>query len=262
MRTDGIIQPQDFDPFYSPYSDGAILIKADDKDPNVIYLMASNENMDQQKDITILKALEEEVENFLKKGVISWDHLHKIEKNPDYIIGEPLDVQFKEDSTWTKAKLYKSVKYAISVMDLLKSGTTRLGASIGGFIKKRKPLSKSVSAILKIIWDEIAITYKPVNDTTMGNVSMIPMGAFAKALTAGGGVDAAFMTGGRAMIPESLQGHVTKVDTVELTEEFVWRLQKGDIRTDADLQIFLEHRGVPHLYNVFAKKIIDKFGRT
>jgi len=246
------------DKFYSPFVQQGILVKSDKNDPSIIYIEASNQIMDIQKDITLMKALEDEAENFLRKGIISWDHLHKQEKSPEYIIGEPLDVSFKKESTWVKAKIYKSVKYGQSVLDLLESGSTRLGASIGGYIKKRKSLSKSVSMITKVIWDELAITYKPVNDTTLGNVSTIPIGAFAKALMAGSGVDAGSFTGGRAITHESLQGD--KVDVQQITRDFSWRLAKGDIRSEDDLRDFLELQGVPNYYNLFARKIIQIHG--
>lgn len=247
--------------FYSPFAQQGILIKSDKEDPSVVYIEASNQIVDTQNDVTVMKALEEEAENFLRKGVISWDHLHKSEKSPEYIIGEPLDVSFKKESTWVKGKLYKSVRYGKSVLDLLNSGSTRLGASIGGYIKKRTPLSKSISAIVKVIWDELAITYKPVNDTTLGNVSLIPIGAFAKALMAGSGVDPSGFTGGRAMTPESLQGSGV-VDIKKLTDNFKWRLKGGDIRSSDDLMDFLELHGVPEYYDLFARKIIQIHGRN
>jgi hypothetical protein len=247
--------------FYSPFADQGVLIKSDKKDPSIVYIEASNQLVDSQNDVTVMKALKEETENFLRKGVISWDHLHKSEKSPEYIIGEPLDVAFKKETTWVKAKLYKSVKYGQSVLDLLESETTRLGASIGGYIKQRQPLSKSISAITKVIWDEIAITYKPVNDTTLGNVSLIPIGAFQKALMAGSGVNTANFTGGRAMTPESLQG-ANAVNIKKITEDFAWRLNGGDIRTSDDLMDFLELHGVPNYYDLFARKIVQIHGRN
>ena len=247
----------DLEKFYSPFAEQGLLIKADKNDPSIIYIEASNQIADTQNDITLTKALEAEAESFLRKGVISWDHLHKSEKSPAYIIGEPLDVAFKKESTWVKGKLYKSVDFAQDVLNLLNSETTRLGASIGGYIKKRQPLSKSVSAIIKVIWDEIAITYKPVNDTTLGNVSLIPIGAFAKALYAGGGVNPAGFTSGRAMTHESLQGNVTRI-----MSDFSYRFKSGNIRTEDDLRDFLELNEIPDYYNLFAKKIIQIHGRN
>ena len=221
----------DLEAFYTPFDDGNILIKRDAKDPTIVYIEASNETPDKQEDIVFTKALEEQTENFLSSGLVSWDHLHKLEKSPEYIIGEPLDVGFKKEGTFIKAKLYKTVKYANDVIDLLAGGCTRLGASIGGFIKKRKKLSKALSAILSIIWDEVAITYKPVNIGTLGNVSLIPIGAFAKALMVGGGVDAGNFTGGRAMIQESLQGNQKgREDKIQkIVNELIWRIKEGDL---------------------------------
>jgi len=242
--------------FYSPFAEQGILIKADKEDPTVIYIEASNQTVDSQNDVTVMKALEKEAENFLRKGVISWDHLHKIKQSPDYIIGEPLDVAFKKESTWAKAKLYKSVHYGESVLNLLASNTTRLGASIGGFIKQRNPLSKSISAITKVIWDEIAITYKPVNDTTLGNVSLIPIGAFAKALMAGSGVDAGNFTGARAMTKESLQGN-KGINIKNVVDNFMLRFRGGDIKTSDDLKDFLELYEASEYFNLFAKKIMQ-----
>lgn len=251
---------ENMEKFYSPFAQQGLLIKADKDDPSIIYIEASNQITDSQNDITLQKALEEETENFLRKGVISWDHLHKSEKSPEYIIGEPLDVAFKKETTWVKAKMYKSVPYGKSVLDLLESGSTRLGASIGGYIKKRQPLSKSISAITKVIWDELAITYKPVNDTTLGNVSLIPIGAFAKALMAGSGVDTSQFTGGRALTHESLQG--SKVNIQQVAIDFSWRLNGGDIRTEDDLRDFLEIYNIPDYYSLFANKIIQIHGRS
>ncbi len=256
IETITISDKEGFEPFYTPF-DHTVILKADKNDPDIIYMEASNEEIDQQDDIIFMKALEQEAESFLRKGLISWDHLHKIMKSPEYIIGEPLDVAFKGAVTWVKAKLYKAVKLAQAVRDLLASGSTRIGASVGGYIQRRKPLTKSTSGIIKVIWDELAMTYKPVNDSVRGNVSLIPIGAFAKALMVGNGVNPAEMAGGRSMTPESLQGTVTK----EIMNEFVWRLKSGDIRTEDDIRDFLEYQDAQHLYGPLAKILIKKFNK-
>jgi len=170
--------------FYTPFTN--IIVKADKDDPYTLYLEASNEKADEEKEVVFTKALEDEVENYLKRGIISWDHLHKSTGDAGFIIGEPLDVKFKGGSTFVKAKLYRTVEKAQRIVDLLKGGCTRLGASIGGFIKETLELGKAVKGITRIIWDEVAITYKPVNDFTRGNVSLVPIGAFSKALEVSG----------------------------------------------------------------------------
>ncbi len=236
-------------PFYTPFT-GDLMIKADENDPYTVYIEASNESPDKQKDVVFMKALHDERDNFLKKGIISWDHLHKIEGSPEYIVGEPLDVGFKEGRTFVKARLYKGVKYAESIVDLLKAKCTRLGASIGGFIKNRKSLGKALSGVIGVIWDETAITYKPINDETMGNVGLVPIGAFAKALMVGGGVNTANFTGGRALGKESLD---------KVIAELVWRMKEGDMRTDDDVKDYLIHQNSLQLYGHLKKVLVKKF---
>jgi len=241
--------------FYAPFP--SFLIKADKKDPYTVFLEASNEDFDDQGESVLKKALEDEAESYLRKGIISWDHLHKITGDPEFIIGEPQDVQFKKDTTFVKGRLYKDVPKANGIVSLLKSGCTRLGASIGGYVREKKELGKALASVIKLIWDETAITYKPVNNRTRGKVSLIPIGAFAKALAAGSGVDTASFTGGRAMSPESLQGSAVKVD--DLMGEFAWRLQQGDIKTEEDLSDFLEYHNVPFLQGNLKKVLIGKY---
>ena len=254
-------------PFYCQLEGSfPVLIKADENDPYTVFLEASNEAKDQQKDILFMKALEAETENFLRKGVISWDHLHKVKNDPGYIVGEPLDVKFsfkEPKATLVKAKLYKAVDYANKIVNMLKSASTRLGASVGGFIQQRKPLSKSSFGIFKVLWDELAITYKPINDATLGNVSLIPIGAFAKALMVGSGTDAATFTGGRSLIPESVQGGVkgTKFPfdwARSVLNGVVAQIAKGKIKSHSDLKKHLEDVGALFLYTELAEARVQK----
>ena len=195
--------------FSLPFSSVTVRKGDDEKNKWVIYIEASNEFRDKQYEIVLQKAMVEAKEGFLQEGTISWNHLHKDEtlKNdsPKNVIGEPLEVHFAGDEgkrTLVKGLLYYKNKVAQELMDNLESGSTRFGASIGG-----KKLSKSFAGeVDKVIWDEVALTYSPVNAKTLGRVSLTPMEEFAKALTAGGGVNPAEFTSGRAMIPESLQG--------------------------------------------------------
>jgi len=251
---------KELNPFYTPFNNTQVLIKADEKDPFTIYIGASSESIDSQQDVLFMKALEAEAESFLKKGLLSWDHLHKVKDDPKFIIGEPLDVRFDkaEKKTYVKGKLYQHVDYAVKVANLLLSKCTRLGASVGGFIKSKKSILKSISGILKVIWDELAVTYKPVNQDTMGNVSLIPIGAFVKALSVGSGVDASKFIGGRAMMPESMQGAVTLNYLQPILNELVWRVKSGDIAKSEDLKTFLSYYNIDFLYGQLASLIIKK----
>lgn len=171
-----------------------------------IDIEASNEFRDKDNEVVLRKAMEEAADGFLSEGVISWDHMHKDEdhSSPRFIIGEPLDVQFPSGnkSTLVKAQLYEKNSVARDLVDNLESGSTRFGASVGG-----KKLAKSFTGIVqRVLWDEVAVTYKPVNAATLGSVRQTPMEALAKALVAGSGVNPAHFTSGRAMTLESLMG--------------------------------------------------------
>jgi len=213
--------PNDIDsdnPFYTGFSN-VILIKAEEEGSRwVIFLEASNEREDQEEEITVMKALKDAGDYYLTHGVISWDHQHKLQKDPAFIIGEPLDIAFTSaKSTLVKAMLYKENKRAQGVMENVLSKTSRFGASIGGYILK-KSVENEQKFIRRVIWDDTAVTHKPVNDTTLGHVQLVPFNAFAKSLTAGSGVDASSYSGGRALTGESLQG--AKFDSASMTKLF------------------------------------------
>jgi len=230
--------------FYSPIPVGLYLIKAvRENDDYIIYLEASNENKDQEGETALQKALMEQKDYFLAHGVVSWDHQHKEQHDPNFIVGEPLSVAFHNDGrTLIKARLYPYVDKAMAIWKLAQSDSTRLGASVGGMI-----LKKAHGRISKVIWDEIAITHKPVNDDTLGKVKLMPYAEFAKALSAGSGVDAALFTGGRALIGESLQGNVVKMQnayTMEsLTDDIVKMIVSGQIRDYSDLIAYVLQSG-------------------
>lgn len=220
------------------------LIKAEEEGSNwVVYLEASNENKDQDDEITVLKALKDAADYYLSHGVISWDHQHKLQKDPSFIIGEPMDVAFTETkSTLVKGLLYKENRRAQGVMENILSSTSRFGASIGGYILK-KAIENSQKLIRKVIWDDTAITHKPVNDTTLGHVQLVPFSAFAKSLTAGSGVDASLFTGGRALTPESLQGAgLSEKALTKLFEDFLKTIKGGKIESYQETRAWVAER--------------------
>jgi len=210
--------------FYCGYD--TVLIKADKDDPTIIFLEASNEMPDSDEEMVLQKALEDQAKDYLRKGVLSWDHQHKLQKDPKFIVGEPVDVAFSKAqkmSTMIKGRLYEKNDYAQSIIKMLQSGTTRLGASIGGAVVTKSEaynenIKKAIPVIQKIKWDEVAITHKPVNQETLGQVTYTKFREFGKsfmfteemnkALMAGGGVDASTFTGGRTLIPESIGRYV------------------------------------------------------
>lgn len=253
------IERVDF-PFYAPFAE-VLLIKGVEEDGRwIVYLEASNELKDQDGEVVDQVALKKAADYYLSHGIISWDHKHKQTNDPEFIIGEPLDVQFTDDGkTLVKGWLYQQNEKAKKVWNNIRSKAKRLGASVGGGV-----LAKASEHIRKIIWDEVAITHKPINDGTLGNVQLIPFNAFTKALsfsegntnledfikalTAGSGVDASEFTGGRALIPESLQGStvkyiVKKEELDDLFKSLMIEMIKGRVRNYNDLTNYVLDRG-------------------
>jgi len=258
-------------PFYAPFAEVLLIKGVEENGQWIVYLEASNELKDQDKEVVDQAALKKAADYYLSHGIISWDHKHKQTNDPKYIIGEPLDVRFTEDKrTLVKGFLYKMNDIAKSVWKNIRSAATRLGASIGGGI-----LEKAEEHIHQVIWDEIALTHKPINDGTLGSVQLIPFDAFAKALsfsegntdledfikalTAGSGVDASKFTGGRALIPESLQGAtvkyiVKKEELDDLFKSLMIDMIKGRVRNYNDLTNYVLDRGYS---NGIAERIIN-----
>jgi len=270
----------------------SILIKADKKEKDILYLEASNPQVDQQREKVLPSALEDEAHNFLKSGVISWDHQHKIRQDPSYIIGEPLDVRVgKKRATLVKARIYRDCRYGRAVLELAKSACTRLGASIGGFIVKRvtqfdAALKKSIPTIAKILWDEVAITHRAVNAATAAagggqGVSITPFAEFAKSwildeaeraevikgLTAGYGTDAAAYAGGRALQKESLMGAKEPMDSQHRRHlqgafvDLLRHLSTGQVRHYGDLTRVLRAHGAEDAADEAAKLIVENKDR-
>ena len=125
---------------------------------------ASNENEDLEGDITLQQALLDSKEHFITNGVVTYDHRHNNpdEKNPErYIIGEPLDVNFMPDGkTLVKFKLFKRNDIAKEIIKKLQDKAKTVRISIGGHFGR-----KLGNKIISFLWDEIALTYKPVNNT-------------------------------------------------------------------------------------------------
>ena len=246
-------------PFYSPF-EGVVLIKGRKEGGQwIVYLEASNEARDQEGEKMDVEALQKAKHYYLTHGVISWDHKHKQTGEPRFIIGEPLDVRFAEDNrTLVKGFLYQKNKIAQDVWSNIQSGAKKLGASVGGGI-----LQKSNGTIRRVVWDETAITHKPINDETLGGVSVMPFAEFAKALSAGGGVDAAAFTGGRALTPESLQGNVTTREALRSTfDSFLKAVRTRKIQSYNDMVNFVYDHGhegneAVSIINYLSRKIPD-----
>jgi len=248
------------DQFYSPFT--KVLIKGDEADGKWnVYLQASNEGLDQDEEVLLCKALKDAADYYLTHGVLSWDHKHKVLHDPKYIIGEPVDVAFTgNNETMVKGFLYKENEVAQGLWKNIMSGAKMLGASVGGgILQKAKDAAEGVKGVIsKVVWDETAVTHKPVNDGTLGMVSIVPFPVFAKALMAGSGVNAEMFTGGRALTPESLQGSgvenilhnegstIPYGETRRIFDDLLVRIKGGGISSYNDVVSYITAQGYPN----------------
>lgn len=191
-------------------------IQTDAKGNYIIWAEASNENLDFQDQVVLQTALLKSKDYFLTNGIISYDHRH-LQADPDdaswtpekYIIGEPLEVTTQGKRTIIKALLYKSNPTVKNLISKLKDGSTRIKTSIAG--KKPKviksfdeKLGRMVEKVASVLWDELAITWKPVNQT-MSPVSLTPL-QFVKSLSVENiTTDSAQRTGGGALVTQHCQ---------------------------------------------------------
>lgn len=198
--------------------------KTDDFGNYIFEVEASNENLDIQNQIVLQRALMESKDEFLKGGVISFDHLHKrrdekgnVISDPSMVIGEPIDVYFDEKNkkTIVKGKLYSNNDKAKDLIKMLKAGSTRVRASVGGiFPQVVKNLKTGVEKVTHVLWNDLALTTSPVNNTVGSAVFAKSMTAaefvdylpleLKKSLCAGYNTDSATKTGGQALIPEDV----------------------------------------------------------
>lgn len=247
--------------------------KKDEYGNFIFEVEASNENVDLQDQVVLQNALIESKEEFLKNGVISLDHLHR-RKNEDgtvtvdnsKIIGEPIDVKFdtKTKSTVVVGKLYKDNPEAEKIINLLKSGSTRVKASVGGiFPEIVKNAKTGVEKVIHVLWNDLALTVNPVNNTVSNAVFAKSMTSaefvdflpeeIKKSLCAGYGTDSNEMSGGRAIIKEDVEKKVNDTtveksnDTVDenlAIQQLIDLAKRGRINGEKDAMDFLVSKGL------------------
>jgi len=148
------------------------ITKAFDKDKQpIVYMIVSTSGLDRQGEVVLPEALIKAASGYIANGVISYNHRHH--QDPGALIGKPLSVYLDSmRRTVVKGHLLVNMPAAKSVWDVLNSeipGFRPYGASIGGRV-----LQKASNVIKEIEWDDTAITPTPVNQETIGNVSITP----------------------------------------------------------------------------------------
>ncbi len=198
----------------------------------LLYLEASNENVDLHGERVLAKSLHDSSEYFLRHGNIDLDHRTLMAPrgpgdNP-YLweIGRPVEVQADGDRTLVKAELYRGDGVTAANANMVWDSLTRQAPaatwypSVGGQILDRRkeldPLTKaSVTVIRRVRWNNIALSRTPVN-ASLPPVAVVDVGTLTKCLTANGclnltkaleagyGTDAAALEGGAALRRQSL----------------------------------------------------------
>lgn len=222
---------------------------------------ASNENIDLQNQIVLQNALMKSKDNFLKKGVISWDHLHKqqdekgnIVSHPEMVIGEPVDVWTDGKSTFVKGILYKSNKIARDLIQKLKDGSTRIRASVGGIFPKIKKDNNDIECVTSVLWNDLALTVSPVNNSVGAACFAKSLNAnefvdIYKSLSVGYGTDSSTFTGGRALTRQSINQKTLDIPQTkiynEAKEKLLNAMESKDVQTFDDMVNFLKGFDIP-----------------
>lgn len=197
----------------------------------LLYIEASNEDVDHQNEMVLQKALGDSADYFKRHGNIDISHFSMlgpkqgIPNYMEYEIGKPLDVQVNGKKTFVKAVLYDGesamAKNANMVWDSLTKQLppARWYPSVGGQVLAKSvrvdpETNDKVAVIEKVRWNNLALDRNPVNKS-VPEISTAPIGTFAKALggfivaktlTAGYGTDSSSLTGGSALRQQSLDG--------------------------------------------------------
>lgn len=250
-----------------------------DKDGNYIFeLEASNENLDLQGQITLQRALLESEDFFLKNGVISNDHQHRRkDKNGNTIvdntmvIGEPIAVKKDGKSTIVRGKLYGNVASAKPFIDLLKANSNRVRGSVGGLLPKIvKDPDTGIEKITHVLWNDLALTCSPVNNTVGYAVFAKSMNQneILKALEAGYGASNAESGNGNALVKEDVESKAADTGDTgnegaekETLRALLAALRTGEIKGRKQAESFLIENGFDGKQSrITVREIIDYGG--
>lgn len=225
---------------------------AEEGGERILYMEASNEDVDHQNEIVLQKALEDSADYFLRHGNIDLSHYTLlgpkagIPNHLEYEIGKPVDVNVNGGRTFVKAQLYRGespmARNANMVWDSLtkQSPPARWYPSVGGSVLAKSiqidPVThERVAVVEKVRWNNLALDRTPVSKT-VPEISTLPMGTFAKSLggfvlaktlTAGYGTDSASLSGGAALRQQSLHG--APMDYMDFRERLAFAIKSRDI---------------------------------
>lgn len=241
----------------------------------IMYFEASNEGVDQQSEVIMAKALSEASGFFKKFGNIDIDHYTLIGAKlgiPDYAsyeIGQPLDVGQRDGSTFVKAEIYAGEGQAAEKANMVWSSLVDLKPaqrwypSVGGSVLAKSievdPKTKERRArVSKVRWTNVGLSKTPVNQH-VGTCDVVPMGTFAKALTAGYATDSMDLAGGQALRMQSLDGVKSYWD---FRERMATDLRAGQVSGGTSVKNLIAHAmGVFGLSHDDAAGHVERFMR-
>jgi hypothetical protein len=227
------------------------------EDENFFYfdVEASNQNLDLEGQSVLQRALLGSKDYFLSNGVVSKDHLHKrVEKgrqitDEEFVIGEPVKVYTEGKSTRVKGRLYKSNEHARKFIDLLRAGSTRVKASVGGIIPKVvKNVKDGTEKVVSVLWNDLALTIAPVNYTVAPATGVMAKSLtsleFVKSMSVGYGTDSNTFTGGRALQKQDMEhSTVEKTGYEKAIAGIVAAISNGQVRTLEEAERYLDSFG-------------------
>lgn len=199
---------------------------AEENGDRVIYIEASREDLDQEDEIVLCKALKESAEYFKTFGNLDIDHITQTKppniRNPYlFEIGKPVEVLATNDNvTMVKVRLYQGTGTSAEMANYVWSSLTQQEppmtwyASVGGEItdtaERILPDGKKCNVITGVRWSNLALSKTPCL-TTLHPASLTPIGAFAKSAVAKAmesftETDSNAIEGYQSLIPQSLDG--------------------------------------------------------
>ena len=142
--------------------------------PKYFYFVAevSNEDIDVQGQIVLQSTLLDAKEYFLKNGVVSVNHRHRkrlpnkqFAHDTRYVVGRPISVYGKGKSTWITGELDKHNPLAQVVIELLRRGSNKVKASVGGLSPRIAVAPDGKQTVVGLLWDDVSLTITPVNSS-------------------------------------------------------------------------------------------------
>jgi hypothetical protein len=229
----------------------------------LVYIEASNQARDFQGEVVLSKALAESAPYFASYGNFDIDHftIPSVAQRAGIFepmlweIGQPIEVQLRDGSTFVKGEIYRGDDRLAEKANEFWASLTQITPprrwypSVGGSVLGRRqgqdPLTKAATTFISAVrWTNIGFSRTPVNPA-VPTVKTVPFGALTKSwgeqgfdlckaleggaespvLAAGHEPDPSKLTGGAALRRQSLEG--SRKSYFSFRERVAGDLRKG-----------------------------------